>query len=451
MEILIEKSRVMVDQNVDHVKNVSYAYTPWKDNVTLFINNSYKMASIRDIVVNGIQMTADNIDELLIDLFKEECCGNNESAQSDWLESKTTNASFINNRPYTQLVFVENMVFPEAICTGHTLEIIKDDQPYKTYQWNGWLWEIIGQEPNLIFKGVPEEEIDNTYYSSYFFYRKSDDLHFFTIDKNIPISNPYFLDNKLINVTTSDIIKNDNFIIIQNLNYYVDLENQKAEEVIEGYNDLEFLNIYYLRGSQDVELPKSKDLYIKNVSTRLGMNIFQSYSNVYIENTRFGVFTWKAFYNRISCSSLKITNSNCDIITVEVNNPIIEGEHSIVDVSNNTRYLDLELIYKGVKNSSLFLKGNSDFRQLKVVGENYIQGNSIERRSKINNLDFELNASSIEKVSISNIEFSEVAFSNLVDTLASVAVADIPFTYTDCIPTLTDEDKTRLAIVGWKL
>ena len=141
MEILIENSRVMIDQNVDHVKNVSYAYTPWKDNITLFINNTYKMSPIRDVVVNGVQMTADNIDELLVELFKDDCCcGSQSKEQSDWLEDSVISSSFIKNRPYTKQNYADVLVFPKAICVGHILEIIKEDKLYQAYQWNGWCW-----------------------------------------------------------------------------------------------------------------------------------------------------------------------------------------------------------------------------------------------------------------------------------------------------------------------
>ena len=437
MEILIENNRVMIDQNIDHINNVSYSYTPWKDNVTLFINNTYKMAPIREIVVNGVQMTAQNIDELFMDLFKENTEIDVSQEQSDWLEEDASKVSHIRNRPYSKQDYSEILVFPEAICVGHTLDIIKEGKLYQTYQWNGGAWVLIGLEPNLIFRGVPG-----------FIPFQDSEFSYFKVGQN-NICHAIVEKKGSLKLTTSEIIKNDYSLPITWLNFYVDSSNGEKEKEIADFLGLHGLVVRYLKSGLDPDLYEIENIYLKKMSSFFGFAIYLDQSNLYLDDIYVRSNKDKGQETLLECASLVIKNTDFDYCDVGIHKSPIEDSQSNIDITNSHFYR-IELNYKGVENSSITLK-NNDFGGVYIYGNNNNDENSPKGKTNIENLDIEFDTTKYSSIHLFNLSFSESAFTNLMNVLTSVTVNSLPLTYKDCTPALTEAQKTQIAAAGWKL
>lgn len=171
MKIHIDKNKIVIGEYTDHLQNVSYTYPTQQDSVTFLMNGGIKKTIIvTDTTVNGIQMTSDNIDNLLEDLFfLGEISTNTITGLEDALHKKADLVdgvipsyqlpSYVDDIIEGELVNDTEFDVEGFIIIPENRKIYVDIVTNKSYRWGGSVFvEIsksiaLGTTANAAFRG----------------------------------------------------------------------------------------------------------------------------------------------------------------------------------------------------------------------------------------------------------------------------------------------------------
>ena len=401
-------------------------------------------ATVDDITVNGQQMTSDNIETLLEELFflrigtsNSDDAGVTIQKQVDWMNENNKSASYINNRPYTKSVYSDSLVFPSPVCSGHIVEFYKESNLYRTYQWNGWDWVVIGAEANFIFdqdtaNKTPVDNLDGVV-----FYSKKENKYLITLESGKVYSD--------MNVFATKIDRVSKDYTLGNVSVYLNNENPKLEIESLKANNLSIQVQDYTNIKDSVRIT-SCDLYSYYFNVTSLKCVMQDIlllgdasSSSMIEAKGQNILIDNNQISYLQVSSIQPNKDVMSINTISIINNTTKGEDSAATVTINGNY-------NGATNISadITIKNNKNVDNINIT--------SFNEDSKVNTLDLSFDEK-LSSVQISSVVLTEEALSSLIKALVEVPKADVPrsFYYRDNSPVLTDSQKEQLIDTGWAI
>lgn len=502
MEIIIDNAKVTLSEYTAHTLNVSYTYPETKDSVTFYFRGmGSKTAIISETTVNGVQMTAYNIDELLsplfnsnnteggitendkdciinsstknqgtiniiadsfkindksiddlVDLTTDQSIGGNKTFNSgiaiapnatlsgsemgldapfgtsalrffnnnnggsiqfvstygsisNWAGgnnimnittaginmlnhtianvSDPTNDKDVANKGYVdnsnknlQIEYIDPLVLPEATKIGQIVEIYKDSKLDSTYLWNGWIWQLIGAEPNFAY--VPDTFYVNTIENFADFYYKENGVSYMLLNENLD-----YFNNEII-----------------------------ALKIIKPNKNIRFSSVMF-----NLSANKNLDIELNEINSRV-------------------ISTRTDDTNSIK-ESVTVTNCMADYLTLQCYAKNINfSNNDISEASIGLFNMDIATA------SDIVIKNNRGLKNLTLSG--------FSNGSIVSSIDLELN-NSIEIVNISYSTFSQEALDTLVDVMLSIETGSRTLYQSSISPALTDTQKTTLTNAGWTI
>lgn len=160
LKITTDDKKITVDRTANGVEAFalnSLAFALYEDGVTIYTasNRARVTASpINKTSVNGTLLTADTALEALSALMTKiggSGGGSGDQVQADYTERDTTAASYIKNKPYTELP--QGTALPATANAGDRV-VYKNTNGDTTdvYEYDGFVWTQTATEYNLIFK-----------------------------------------------------------------------------------------------------------------------------------------------------------------------------------------------------------------------------------------------------------------------------------------------------------
>lgn len=291
MNITIKDNKLTVGEFSTRVSNVLSVIVDDYNNITFTLKGgAVKTVAIADAKVNGIQMTVENMDQLLAPIFEFQgcctCCSSGSSTTTELC-------------PYSKVDYTKPLVFPTPIRTGHIVDFIKDGEVYRSYQWDGQAWQVLSGKANLVYKIVEYYgSIDYTTDPAIISAEKIDGKYYLAILDDTTLSSPITTD-KLEVVDNSYRMAGLTMCMTENQSEYhfedLKIDNLRAE-VLNSNGDT-FPYAVYVKNvegvsvsSNYVDLVHVEGLKGNNSSIASSVNVFAN--NMTIKDSKLsGIFS----------------------------------------------------------------------------------------------------------------------------------------------------------------
>lgn len=421
MEILLENNKITIGEYNSQLSNVSFITSENRDSVTFqFFSGFEKTIRVSETRVNGVQMTSDNIDQLLTPIFATRVA-NDSSAES--AESP---------QPYTQSDWSDPLLFPSPLRSGHIVEFYKGEALQEAYQFNGFFWDLLSMKPNLAYKLadgiIPPNTVND---GGVVFAKLSGANQYMAIKEGAELT---------ASIETSRLLEIDNSYIVQNLNYYVTDDQQQVD-----IDNLKIRSFSLTAQNYTPDHTLALELNIKNtligsVMAQVALNeVAISDCNSIFEDSGIG-------YMNFNASNVLINNCDINDLSISLVKPSADADSVSTNISKNRLRSGLNInaqYYAEKLNYSipLSLTENRGLVSLNISGLSYL--------GTIDNSRFDFDESTLESINLSEVSFSDSALEALVKALTEKTFTKPNRNFSAYGINLSADQKTRLQNAGW--